>query len=88
MPYYAQGSYIDSTDIHFSYLPLAHVMERTAHVLFFMCGAKIGFYSGDLQTMLSDVQELKPTIFMSVPRLLNKMYDKVSYDFGKFVYLN
>ncbi len=29
------------------------------------------------QTLLEDVQELKPTIFVSVPRLYNRIYDKV-----------
>lgn len=32
-----------------------------------------------VQTLLEDVQELKPTIFISVPRLYNRIYDKVHY---------
>ena len=43
-----------------------------------MCGSRIGFFSGDVKTLVSDIQVLKPTLFISVPRLLNRIYDKVS----------
>ena len=42
-----------------------------------MCGARIGFFRGDVKTLVNDIMELKPTMFMSVPRLLNRVYDKV-----------
>jgi long-chain acyl-CoA synthetase len=40
-------------------------------------GCSVGFYSGNVQELLDDVLELKPTIFTSVPRLWNRIYDKV-----------
>ena len=40
-------------------------------------GAKIGFFQGDVKTLMDDIKELKPTVFPSVPRLLNRVYDKV-----------
>ncbi len=43
----------------------------------FMNGGHIGFYRGDVKELMDDIRELKPTIFVSVPRLLNKVYDKV-----------
>ena len=43
-----------------------------------MTGARIGFFQGDVKKLVGDIKELKPTIFVSVPRLLNRMYDKVS----------
>ena len=42
-----------------------------------MCGARIGFYSGDTLKLLDDIAVLKPTLFPSVPRLFNRIYDKV-----------
>ena len=42
-----------------------------------MCGARVGFYRGDIKLLIDDIQTLKPTIFISVPRLLNRVYDKV-----------
>ena len=44
----------------------------------FMCGARAGFYQGDVKLLIEDIKELKPTIFVTVPRLLNRVYDKVS----------
>ena len=44
----------------------------------FMHGARIGFFSGDVKLLTNDMQALRPTIFPTVPRLLNRMYDKVS----------
>lgn len=40
-------------------------------------GGSLGFYSGNVQELLEDVVELKPHIFVSVPRLWNRIYDKV-----------
>ena len=40
-------------------------------------GGSLGFYSGNVQELLEDVAELKPHIFVSVPRLWNRIYDKV-----------
>src|SRR5205085_8894906 len=40
-------------------------------------GTAIGFYQGDTLKLLDDINELKPTLFISVPRLLNRVYDKV-----------
>ncbi|KAI9189246.1 medium-chain fatty acid-CoA ligase faa2 [Blastocladiella emersonii ATCC 22665] len=40
-------------------------------------GARIGFYQGDTLKLLDDVCVLRPTCFISVPRLFNRIYDKV-----------
>lgn len=41
-------------------------------------GAKIGYFQGDIRTLMDDLKTLKPTVFPVVPRLLNRMFDKVS----------
>mgnify|MGYP001791562233 FL=1 len=46
-----------------------------------MYGTRIGFYSGDVKELLNDVKYMAPTIFASVPRLLNRVYDKVSQNY-------
>ena len=45
----------------------------------FMVGARAGFFRGDVKELMNDIQELKPTLFVSVPRLLNRIYDKVCW---------
>ncbi|CAG5135652.1 unnamed protein product [Candidula unifasciata] len=70
-------------DVHMSYLPLAHVFDRAACVLVLMSGAQIGYYSRDLTALLDDFATLRPTIFPSVPRLFNRIYDSVMADVGQ-----
>ncbi|CAG5992986.1 unnamed protein product [Menidia menidia] len=40
-------------------------------------GARIGFFQGDIRKLPDDLNTLKPTMFPVVPRLLNRMYDKI-----------
>ncbi|KAJ3414191.1 Long chain acyl-CoA synthetase 7 peroxisomal [Chytridiales sp. JEL 0842] len=68
---------INKNDVYISYLPLAHVFERVCQIMIIQYGGKIGFYQGDTLKLLDDIAELKPTIFASVPRLYNRIYDKV-----------
>ena len=44
----------------------------------FSCGGRIGFFRGDPKLLVEDLQALKPTVLPMVPRLLNRVYDKVS----------
>ena len=65
-------------DIHISYLPLAHIYEHTLFNFLTHHGVSIGFFSGDVLNLLDDITELKPTVFVSVPRLWNRIYDKIN----------
>uniref|UniRef100_A0A8B9YWW7 Arachidonate--CoA ligase n=1 Tax=Buteo japonicus TaxID=224669 RepID=A0A8B9YWW7_9AVES len=65
-----------SDDVLISFLPLAHMFERVCVVL---ChGARIGFFQGDIRLLMDDLKTLQPTVFPVVPRLLNRMFDKVN----------
>jgi long-chain acyl-CoA synthetase len=64
-------------DVHFSYLPLAHSFERLMQAIMFLYGAQVGFFQGDRTLLLSDLKKLRPTFFATVPRVLNRAYDKV-----------
>lgn len=65
-------------DVHLSYLPLAHVFERLVQSTIFAHAASVGFFRGNVLWLLDDLAVLKPTIFPSVPRLLNRVYDKIT----------
>ncbi|XP_029962498.1 long-chain-fatty-acid--CoA ligase 1-like [Salarias fasciatus] len=65
------------TDVHISYLPLAHMFERVVQGVMLVKGARIGFFQGDVKKLSDDLRALKPTVFPVVPRLLNRMYDKI-----------
>ncbi|XP_041317187.1 long-chain-fatty-acid--CoA ligase 5 isoform X3 [Pyrgilauda ruficollis] len=66
-----------SSDVAISYLPLAHMFERVVQTVIFSCGAKVGFFQGDIRLLTDDMKTLKPTLFPVVPRLLNRIYDKI-----------
>ncbi|XP_053474900.1 long-chain-fatty-acid--CoA ligase 1a isoform X1 [Ictalurus furcatus] len=68
---------LNHTDIHVSYLPLAHMFERVVESVILVHGARIGFFQGDIRTLMDDLKTLKPTVFPVVPRLLNRMFDKI-----------
>lgn len=71
------GVTITHADVHLSYLPLAHVFERLVEGVCWTQGAAVGFYQGNTLAIMEDLVALRPTIFPSVPRLLNRIYDKV-----------
>ncbi|XP_016360103.1 long-chain-fatty-acid--CoA ligase 1-like isoform X1 [Sinocyclocheilus anshuiensis] len=68
---------LNQTDIHISYLPLAHMFERVVEGVLLVHGARIGYFQGDIRLLMDDLKTLKPTIFPVVPRLLNRMFDKI-----------
>ena len=67
-----------ASDVHISYLPLAHIFERVVQAALTNWGGSIGFFQGDALKLLDDVAELKPTVFLSVPRLYNRIFDKIN----------
>ncbi|TMW66643.1 hypothetical protein Poli38472_013955, partial [Pythium oligandrum] len=67
-----------SDTVHMSYLPLPHVFERAIMSLIVYLGAAAGFYQGDVLTLMDDMVALQPTLFISVPRLYNRVYDKIT----------
>jgi len=65
-------------DCYISYLPLAHVFEQAIFHSFVFLSARIGFYTGSVKNVMSDINALKPTCFITVPRLLNRIYGVVN----------
>mmetsp|Transcript_27469 Transcript_27469/g.43279 ORF Transcript_27469/g.43279 Transcript_27469/m.43279 type:complete len:709 (-) Transcript_27469:102-2228(-) len=71
------GAGVTPGDRHLSYLPLAHVFERVILAVCFQGGGTAGFFSGDTRAVVDDLKALRPTVFISVPRLLNKVHDSI-----------
>ena len=68
---------LNTSDIHISYLPLAHIFERVLLSNTLFIGGSAGFFRGDVALLIEDIGVLQPTIFASVPRLFNRIYDKI-----------
>nr|XP_006630030.1 PREDICTED: long-chain-fatty-acid--CoA ligase 1 [Lepisosteus oculatus] len=64
-------------DVLISFLPLAHMFERVVEAVILCHGARIGFFQGDIRLLMDDLKTLRPTLFPVVPRLLNRMFDRI-----------
>ena len=68
---------VSETDILLSFLPLSHVFERLGgHYVPLFSGAKIA-YAESTFTVAQNMQEVSPTVMLSVPRLYETMHDRV-----------
>ena len=67
---------LDSSDVLISFLPLSHVFERMVEFLCFWKGVSIAFAEG-LETLPQNLREIRPTVMTVVPRVLEKIHDRV-----------
>ncbi len=59
-----------------SFLPLSHVFERMVLYMYFYLGISV-YYAQSMETIAADLVEVKPHGFTTVPRLLEKVYDRI-----------
>lgn len=62
-------------DIPLSVLPLSHVFERTGMYLYIFNGMGV-FYAESIEKVADNLKEIRPTIFVGVPRIFEKVYSK------------
>ena len=60
----------------FSFLPICHAYERLLVYMYQYLGMSV-YYAESLATIGSDMKEVHPTMMTAVPRLLEKMYEKI-----------
>ena len=72
-----------SNERFISFLPLSHSYERVAGMFFpLLINAEI-FFCTSLDKLLSEIKEVKPTIFSAVPRLYENIYKKIKFKIFK-----
>ena len=59
-----------------SFLPLNHIFERMVTYIYLFKGTSI-FYAESLETIGDNLKEVKPNLFTTVPRVLEKVYEKI-----------
>lgn len=59
-----------------SFLPLSHIFERMVSYMYLYLGISV-YYAESLDTIMANMAEVKPHCFTTVPRLLEKVYDRI-----------
>lgn len=59
-----------------SFLPLNHIFEKTITYVYLFNGFSI-YYAEGMETIAQNLKEVKPALFVTVPRLLEKVYEKI-----------
>ena len=66
----------DKGAVALSFLPLCHIFERVIIYIYQYCGVTVYFGEG-LDKISDNIKEVKPSVMTVVPRLLEKVYDKI-----------
>ncbi|PJJ48751.1 AMP-dependent synthetase/ligase [Hymenobacter chitinivorans] len=67
---------VTKDDKALSFLPLCHIFERMVTYLYMINSVSI-YYAESMEVIADNLREVKPQIFTTVPRLLEKVYDKI-----------
>jgi len=73
---YAVTKYLKPGDRALSFLPLSHVLERVGSYLWQSKGLSI-YYPESIDAIGDAMKEMKPHVFITVPRVFEKVYDKI-----------
>jgi long-chain acyl-CoA synthetase len=61
-------------NVFFTFLPLAHVLTRMVQLVALRVGGTLAYWSGSMETVLEDLNSVRPTHLPSVPRVFEKAY--------------
>ncbi|WP_313374229.1 long-chain fatty acid--CoA ligase [Chishuiella sp.] len=67
---------VQARDRALSFLPACHAYERVFHYVYILIGLPI-YFAQSMDTIGMDMKEIKPQIFSAVPRVLEKVYDRI-----------
>jgi long-chain acyl-CoA synthetase len=66
----------ESTSVALSFLPICHIFERVILYIYQYYSVSI-YFAESIEKISDNIKEVKPTVFTVVPRLLEKVYDKI-----------
>ncbi|MFY9574598.1 MAG: long-chain fatty acid--CoA ligase, partial [Blastocatellia bacterium] len=72
---------IEPGGVMLSFLPLSHIFERMVLYLCLNRGVQINYATG-IETVAADIQDVRPTLMSTVPRLLEKIYARMQKNAG------
>jgi len=72
------NSILESGEVTYLYLPLAHSFALLVQLLSFDLGGELAYFGGDTTQIIAELAETRPTYFPSVPRIFEKLYTLVT----------
>ena len=76
-------AYALERDVTVPFLPLSHVFERVAGHFYGMYVGITSWYAEGLENLVKDIQEIKPTVILAVPRICEKIYQRILLKVGE-----
>ncbi len=67
---------VDEHSRALSFLPLNHIFERMVTYVYFTAGVSV-YYAESLETIADNLRDVQPGIFTTVPRVLEKLFEKI-----------
>lgn len=64
----------EGDDVGYLFLPLAHSFARLIQLAVIDAGAVLAYFGGDAKAVIGEIQEVKPALLPSVPRIFEKLY--------------
>lgn len=72
-----QSNIIDAEDIFLSFLPLSHILERTAGYYLPLANGALMAIADSVEKVPENMLEIRPTVMICVPRLFEKIYHRI-----------
>lgn len=66
----------DNSSRVLTFLPVCHIYERMLHYLYMYIGCSV-YFAESMDTIGDNIREIKPDVFSAVPRLIEKVFDKI-----------
>jgi len=77
-----QPPYALESDVTVPFLPLSHVFERVAGHFYGMYVGITSWYAEGIENLVRDIQEIRPTVILAVPRICEKIYQRILLKVG------
>ncbi len=72
-----QSGALDENDVLLSFLPLSHILERTAGYYMTIANGALMAFADSIEKVPENMAEIKPTVMVCVPRLFEKIYHRI-----------
>lgn len=62
-----------------SFIPVAHSLGLIAEYVMYYSGGRVAMFSGEISCLIQDMKDVRPSVLVTVPRLLDNIYNRICY---------